>query len=335
MKALPAESNRAMSFRKYTVVTLAMCGLTLALYLACAFAFIQTSVFVTHSSNISQIISAYRFSHLKGIDADILFVGDSTAVVGVNPEIVEKITGLSSYNVSLTVGSFIAVGNILVDNYLKQNRPPRVIVLYIGPWTTPNRPEDMIHPDDTEFRLQYPSWEATFALINFAPRRQLVDYFLHYPRQLEALMRWSAGQFWRGYDSGPAKQARITDAIETHRGWIPLATGVAGVPTYRGIPDGCRYPLWATEPDIDFIQSFRKRYETASTKVLVFISPIPDCDESLAYLRGVYAGLADRLPSPLPHRYFAYDTPRHNHLIEAGSDVNSAAIGAAINQILE
>ena len=218
MKALPAESSRAMSFRKYTVVTLAMCGLTLALYLACAFAFIQTSTFVTHSSNISQIISAYRFSHLKGIDADILFVGDSTAVVGVNPEIVEKVTGLSSYNVSLTVGSFIAVGNILVDNYLKQNRPPRVIVLYIGPWTTPNRPEDMIHPDDTEFRLQYPSWEATFALINFAPRRQLVDYFLHYPRQLEALMRWSAGQFWRGYDSGPAKQARITDAIEGHRG---------------------------------------------------------------------------------------------------------------------
>ena len=115
----------------------------------------------------------------------------------------------------------------------------------------------------------------------------------------------------------------------------PPSRGLFGSFSGGALFDGCRYPLWATEPDIDFIQSFRKRYETASTKVLVFISPIPDCDESLAYLRGVYAGLADRLPSPLPHRYFAYDTPRHNHLIEAGSDVNSAAIGAAINQILE
>jgi len=222
----------------------------------------------------------------------------------------------------------------VLDRYLALNQPPKFIVLYIGPWTTPSRPAAMVRSDNA-FGLQFPSWEATFALINFAPAGEIIDYFVDYPSQLQSLLRWSITQFWRGFDSGPAKRARINRALEQHQGWAPLATGIAGVSTFRGIPDGCRYPAWEADPDVKFIADFRKKYETPNTKVLVFISPIPDCDESINFLTRAYQGIADRLPSTLPHRYFAYDTPRHNHLLEAGSDVNSQAIGEFMKNLIQ
>jgi hypothetical protein len=321
-----------MARYRYLIITLAAFLSTLVVYATAAVNLVQTDTFVTHSSNISQIISTYRFANLRDINADILFFGDSTAIVGVDPDIVEDVTGLPAYNLSLTVGSFIAVGDTLLQNYLKQNRPPKVIVLYIGPWTTPTRPDAMVL--DNAFYLQYPSWEATFAVINFASMRDIIDYFARFPGQLKSLLRWSVTQLWRGFESGPAKRARIVGALDDHQGWIPLESGIAGVETFPAIPDGCRYRPWELAPDTTFIANFRKRYESPSTKVLVFVSPIPDCDESIVYLTEAYRGIADRLPSTLPHRYFAHDTPRHNHLLEAGCEANSEAIGVLLKDFL-
>jgi len=101
--------------RKYAIIKIAVFALTLIAYAIFSFTFVKTHMFVMHSSNISQIISTSKFSHLHDINADILFVGDSTAVVGVNPEIVSDVSGLTAYNLSLTVGSFIAVGDVMLD----------------------------------------------------------------------------------------------------------------------------------------------------------------------------------------------------------------------------
>jgi hypothetical protein len=186
----------------------------------------------------------------------------------------------------------------------------------------------------TELGVQYPSWEATFAIINFAPMRDVIDYFTRYPGQLRSLLRWSVTQFWRGFESGPAKQARVTHMMARYQGWLPLETGIAGVNYVRGIPDGCRYPSLEIAPDTTYIDRFRKKFETPETKVLVFIAPIPDCDESIDYLRRVYQGIADRPPSTLPHQYFSNDLPRHNHLLEAGAELNSEAIGALLDELV-
>jgi hypothetical protein len=317
---------------RYLIIKLAVFASALVACTIGSAYFIRTDLFLAHSSNISQIISSFKFANLSDINADIVFVGDSTAVVGVDPGIVDDVTGLTSYNLSLTVGSFIAVGDIILERYLAQNRPPKFIVLYIGPWTTPTRPEWMV---GKAFALQYPSWEATFAVVNFARDREAIGYFARFPGQLPALLRWSASQFWRGYDSGPAKQVRIDGALAQYQGWIPLETGVAGLPSVRGIPDGCRLAPYDAEPDAKFIGDFRRKYETRQTKVLVVVSPIPDCDESLAQLRRAYRGIADLLPRALPHRYFADDQPRHNHLLEEGSEVNSEQIGEYIRTLLE
>ncbi|MDA9265638.1 hypothetical protein N9P87_01140 [bacterium] len=79
----------------------------------------------------------------NNLDAEILIVGDSSSLMGVNPTIVEK-----NLDTKLRVESLAAIASIypsgflkLVENYLKKNDPPQILIIQINPVTLSDQPE--------------------------------------------------------------------------------------------------------------------------------------------------------------------------------------------------
>lgn len=65
------------------------------------------------------------------INADVIICGASRSFVGVNPELLEKEIGLSSYNISLN-GSRLGAQLPLLKLYLKTNSKPKIIIQELG-----------------------------------------------------------------------------------------------------------------------------------------------------------------------------------------------------------
>ncbi len=69
-----------------------------------------------------------RVSQIEGIDRDILILGDSSAGVGINPQRLHKDTGLTCANLAIQGRTTVAANYFLLQDYLKSNNAPKLIV---------------------------------------------------------------------------------------------------------------------------------------------------------------------------------------------------------------
>ena len=71
---------------------------------------------------------------MKHQDCDVVLYGDSTALTGLDPDIVQRITGLKSCNIAEAGWIEDVVGtDFPLQAYLKDNKRPRFIVTDITP----------------------------------------------------------------------------------------------------------------------------------------------------------------------------------------------------------
>ncbi len=61
------------------------------------------------------------------LNSDLVILGSSRGCVSYDPRIIEKTTGLSSYNLSINAGSYNLQG-LKFESYLNKNRHPKVII---------------------------------------------------------------------------------------------------------------------------------------------------------------------------------------------------------------
>lgn len=61
------------------------------------------------------------------LNSDLVILGSSRGYVSYDPRIIDKTTGLSSYNLSINAGSYNLQG-LKFESYLVKNRPPKVII---------------------------------------------------------------------------------------------------------------------------------------------------------------------------------------------------------------
>lgn len=80
---------------------------------------------------------------LEGETNDVLYIGDSTTLDGVNPAVVESELGLRGYNLA-SGGQSLVESELVLRHYLARNRKPRAIML--GLFVNRN-PEPQINPD--------------------------------------------------------------------------------------------------------------------------------------------------------------------------------------------
>ena len=265
-------------------------------------------------SNSEYILTSGWGAELHNADCSILLYGDSTALVGLNPILIQKRTGLTACNIAEIEGMSAVNGTMVLDQYLAHNPKPQVLLIQFAPENfDPSRQRD--NPDITKF-------EAIRYLLR-QPNK--LESLLQLSRRPEELMKWS--------EQGTRM---IVSAIRSKP--FPPATRFIRYSTQGQLswPDpsatGCFYPSHAYPPDRAWVQELRSKYASQGIKVIVVAMQLPDCDPDLQYYRHELAGVIDNNPiKTLPPNVYYVEDGVSRHVNKTGSALLSEA---AADQIL-
>jgi hypothetical protein len=274
--------------------------------------------FLTHDGypGIYQAGYGMRLAHA---DCDVLVYGDSSALTGLDPQLIAKITGLKTCNIAEARGVEDVVGfRFPLDAYLQRNKRPRFILMMLGaPSFLPaKKPFTGFSTEGMIYALQYDHGG------------EMLRGFLRRPTWVVNFMFWAAESMlenqWRQLlpgrrrvDVDTRKQRADRDGI-----WpFPLPPEVHC--DYSG-PDP--HPVARNAADV---AETRKRYAVDGTQVIIDISPISNCSPYEGIYRKQLDGLHDNALVALPMPYFNMTDV---HFSPAGSAYISTE---AARQILE
>lgn len=287
----------------------------LALALACLltlglpFWLTSTPLYCRHSQVFWDPVDCYKYT-LRDQTADIVFVGDSSLANGIRPRRIAAALGLSGINLGEPGGIIDYAPYRLLDHYLRDNRRPRLIVLYLNPWGHVGGTGD-------DERLWYDA--ARFEL-RHATAGELAGFFLDDPRRL---IRYPAVTLAAGPGQVSASGAWWRAAVgemDAEDGYIaPWRPERVGQPAPGLLADDCVLPRRPVDPSREPIRRFRERYQRDGTSVLVYVAPVPECDASREGIAAAWAGVADNHPASLPGHDFVADDWRA-HVTLAGAD---------------
>jgi len=285
---------------------------------------VSDSTYCRHSRLFWNSTDCVKYA-LHGTRADILLVGDSSLVFGIRPDVIERETGLSAYNLGLPAGAVLFYPRMLLDHYLALNGKPRLIVLCASPWTYVRKQNDLPHlwADALRFTLRHGSLEQIVELVSRDPR-----WLIQFP----ALVMQQ--EEWRHVDLSLKTWRQMNEEIDAGRGWLAyrnLSQYGRPVPTLPDDPELSAKPVGT--PDQAMIERFRRTYERQGIRVAFYVSSIPISDPSYPQVIRAYSGLADNHPRTLPDRFFVDDGWRI-HLVAAGTQPASLQMSRFIERFL-
>lgn len=285
---------------------------------------LSDSTYCRHSRLFWNATDCVKYA-LRNQNADILMVGDSALVFGIRPDVIERQTGFSAYNLGQPAGAVLFHPDMLLDHYLKSNRKPRLIVLFASPWTYLKQQPDLPHlwNDAVRVTLRHGTIDQVLSLFATDPR-----WLIQFPALIVQQ------EEWRHVDLSLRTWHAMNDEIEAGRGWLAYRNLSRTGQPVAALPER---PSLASKPvglpDRDKIETFRKKYERMGIKVAFYIASVPMSDPSYAQIRRRYAGLADNLPRRLPDRFFVDDGWRI-HLLAAGTEAASLQMSGFLETFL-
>ena len=262
-----------------------------------------TPWFLTHDAYPGMYQLGYGL-RLKHADCEVVIYGDSTALTGLDPQIIQQVTGLKACNIAEGITIQRVVGSSFpLDSYLANNKPPRyLLAMYTPSILRPYiKPFDTYGPEGIAYALQYDhsrsmllrlsrrgGWQVKMQdklgvpMIVFdlwAGRMMILDLLerLHVASEPHSTLNSRAQRdarqgFWP-YPLPP----------ETH--CIRQTYGMMA-------KDFQSYP--------DSVAKMRSLYTVGDTTVLINIAPVADCDELKQTYRELNAGLHDNAFEVLP-----------------------------------
>jgi hypothetical protein len=211
---------------------------------------------------------------------DIVIYGDSTAMIGIDPAIIQQRTGLSACNISEYAGITLINHMLVVDDFLAHNPRPRFIVFLFAP-------DSLNLPRSWNKRVS--TFEGISYLIERQPPAKTAVLLASHPLETlgwaESGMRLAV-EHLHGRPF-PATTAHYRDAT-LGRFPIPESTRSACDPDtdYRNLPDA------------PFIADLRSRYGQDGTQVIVDAMPTAPCDPNLAFYQQHLNSVIDDKPYP-------------------------------------
>lgn len=230
-------------------------------------------------------------------DCEVLIYGDSSSLTGLDPAVIQSVTGLKTCNISEggTIQGVVG-SDYPIDQYLKHNKRPRfLLAMYTPSKFFPHRdlfdddkPEGMIYgfqydrdPDFIHGLLKHSTLVRKFDILaGHALIADVVDY--HLP-----------------FLSTRSKPEDARTQRDSRMGiWpYPLPPETHCV---RGGPDD----LDSYKRDERSVTAMRERYAVDGTQVLINLAPVPVCDASQDIYRKMSEGLHDNAFETLPIEYF-------------------------------
>jgi hypothetical protein len=202
---------------------------------------------------------------LKHADCDVVVYGDSTALVGIEPKVIEERTGLKTCNLAEVAGVQMVNGLIVLDTYLKNNRAPQFIVFNYAP--------ENLTPATSWKEVS--TFEGDFFALKYRSDAVFWRTFLSEPNELitDAELGFRTGVQWLFTPKLPASLLQIRDSSHGR------------VPEPAPLLTACPAVIAERTPDAAWLASLRQKYGTDGTKVLIDVTPMPPCDPSLAFYR--------------------------------------------------
>ena len=282
------------------------------LLLASAFVVIPSRWFAMRSGNNYLPTIGYG-AGLSGRNCQVLIYGDSTAMVGVDPKIIEAQTGLTACNIAEFAGFTLVSGTLPVDRFLARNPRPKFIVFVYGP-------EDLSHPR---------SWDhvSTFeAITDRVAREKNWDTAVVLATHPNETLSW-AEQGMR-FALQRLRTKPMAEA-QAHVREGDLGQFKVAAPDLTTCGEDAR----EYAPDPAWVARFRSRYAVDGTRVIVDATPDMDCDAGIPYYRAHLKGLVDDAdPYPVyPVRDFLDENGMHLHMNAKGSAKLSAMIGSQVH----
>jgi hypothetical protein len=268
---------------------------------------VPTAWFAQHSGR-SYLVTIGYGATLRDANCQVVIYGDSTAVLGIDPEQVRQLTGLSTCNIAEYMGITMLDRTRLVDQYLARNRQPRFLIFNYAP-------EDF-NPDQQYGNSNVHLFEAITYILR--QRGRWANLLLRHPGKF---LDWSC----RGLRI--AAENVVTKPFSPEIQYLRNKTGGRIVPEDTPALSNCSYQSYAAAPDKNWIEFLRSRYGRDGTTVLVDATPIPACDPNLSFFRSKLAGVVDNRIETLPVSDFLEGG---RHTTWAGSVVLSERIARQI-----
>jgi hypothetical protein len=227
----------------------------------------------------------------SGENADIVIFGDSTALLGVDPSQMSSALGVKVLNLVNTQPSLVVNDDMSLRHYLKQNRPPKLIVFYFAPWDF-----DYGHND---FNSR-PTYDGEELLLRRGTPQEVLAFVGKHPR--EALMfplkfYASAWEFALHHVPKQNQEAQLSAT----RGHIDNADPTTMSPA-------CRFPQYLIDMvRFSWVHDLGERYRSPETKVLFYVAPVPACENVSEILRRPYDQLPASPPKAVPANFFVND----------------------------
>ena len=244
--------------------------------LGSAFFLLPSSWVELHSGNTYLANQGFGAS-LHDRTCDILIYGDSSAMIGIDPGILQRRTGLLACNIAETEGVTMVNHLLPVDDFLAHNPRPRIITFLYSP-------EDLYLPHP--WRKNVSDFEGITYAVAHQPPAEAARLFATHPLETiswaETGLRMLAVHFHsRPVASSVLEQRNLTS------GRFPMP------PSARSSCDTSRND---EPPDPAFVAMLHKKYSVGGTRVLVDATPTAPCDPSLALYDERLNPLIDNAP---------------------------------------
>ena len=246
------------------------------------------------------IMLDYKTSHVNQ-NNDVIFVGDSSCLMGVSPKIIEEETGLKVLNLATHGTSGIIGYEAILRRYLKFNSPPKLIVYYISP-SIPNmyilKTFEQIftylkHPNAALFINN--AGEYNFLQIMSAFTTYIADKITPPVSQENLKKLYTEHQKSKGFQNKNIKSNGGSADIKFKSRY-----------TYGD------YFNTAYDPRKK-IKRLVSHFNNQETKVVVYLAPMAQTEESFDYFCNVYKGITANAPYKLKNENFSdYTHLRHS-----------------------
>ena len=283
---------------------------------ACLSAFLVTgSQYFRRYADPQWIRSSDRIYTAHDVPCEVIVYGDSTAITGVDPATVQRLTGLRTCNVAQTKGAIVVLGTSGLDIFLSHNPRPRYLVLQFSG-------ADFYKSKSWDDSIAF--IEGVIPMLRYYPRREFVTAVLRRPELILGVMHYA-------YVTGPVNWWLNRRHYSNWNPDTPLVD-VHFVRPEAPIVDCAEAvdidPIFHT-PETAFIQHLRAKYAAAADHVLIDVAPLSSCDPRFGYIAGHLHGISNTL-----ERYPSYDYNQgYTHYTAAGAQRLSATLAAQIKAV--
>ena len=314
-----SETRVATSRRPDPAVLYCLLVVLLPLLAIPAFIALGRSDFFLHHGASVWVQSNDAVFDTHGNNCDILVFGDSTAMTGIDPEIVDRNTDFKTCNIAVTNAVLAVTGNLTLDHYLRQNARPKVLLIQLS-------------PDD--FQRENRVWshtiyaEGLLELLRHGSPSESRRVLMTHPREAVAFAGYTAAfsSFYAIKDIWfrTTHLRSEEDQIQVRNGFFtPPAPAREYCDAAAKLQDDSR-----GEFSRMLANDFRRTYASSSAVVLVDVAPIPACDANFAAYASELNGVTSNSLQALPIHMFNDG----RHYTADGSKWVSRMVATQVNQ---